>query len=302
MGMGASQQAGSARAPQSSSRTAVERSRQAASSHSSQQSLCAKQAGPTGCHQPRQGRPVTKAADTIMPAEYKAGKYHTYGEVQALLLGWSVEHPQLCTLESLGSSSEGRAIPILTITDSTTGSHDSKPAFWIDGNTHAGEVTGCEACLHFVDTLLRRCKAADPQVVQLLECSSIYVVPRISPDGAELYLTTPHTLRASTVLWPNATSPPGFLACDLDGSGDILTMKVPDRAGAFKQSELDPRLVVPRAPQDNDPRATYFNLLPEGRYEGGFDGFTKRASTRWGLDTNRTYRLRDISIATGIMI
>ena len=43
---------------------------------------------------------------------------------------------------------------------------------------------------------------------------------------------------------------------------------------------------MPRAPQDNDPDAIYYHLLPEGEYKE-YDGFTKRSSTRWGLDTNR---------------
>ena len=232
--------------------------------------------------------PQQHTAAQEMEMEYAAGTYHTHEQVQNYLRGWAAASPELCALGSLGKSSEGREISILTLTDSGTGSHEIKPAFWIDGNTHAGEVTGCEACLHFVHTLLQRWQAGDQQIVELLRSSALYVVPRISPDGAELYLTTPHTLRASTVLWPNATSPPGFLAEDLDGSGEILTMKVPDPAGAFKQSSTDPRLLVPRAPQDNDPAATYYNLLPEGSYKD-YDGFNKEASTRWGLDTNRQY-------------
>ena len=122
----------------------------------------------------------------------------------------------------------------------------------------------------------------------MLETSTVYVLPRVSPDGAELYLTTEHSLRASTILWPNAEPPPGFQTEDMTGNGEALLMRMEDSAGSFKVCPEDPRLLMPRAPQDNDPTATYYHLLPEGEYKD-YDGFTKQASTRWGLDTNRQY-------------
>ena len=122
----------------------------------------------------------------------------------------------------------------------------------------------------------------------MLETSTVYVLPRVSPDGAELYLTTVHSLRASTILWPNAEPPPGFQTEDMTGNGEALLMRMEDSAGSFKVCPEDPRLLMPRAPQDNDPTATYYHLLPEGEYKD-YDGFTKQASTRWGLDTNRQY-------------
>ena len=175
--------------------------------------------------------------------------------------------------------------PLIRI--SARGAADRRPgAAGVDGNTHAGEVTGCEACLHFLYTLLSDYAAGDPSTLEMLRTSTIYVVPKVSPDGAELYLTSAYSLRASTILWPNAESPPGFLPEDLTGDGEILVMRVKDSAGTFKICEEDQRLLTPRAPQDNDPAGEYYNLLPEGLYKE-FDGFHKEPSTRWGLDTNR---------------
>lgn len=75
---------------------------------------------------------------------------------------------------------------------------------WLDANTHAGEVTGCTAVLDFANTVLTGYGAKDPALTRLLETSTLYILPRLCPDGSELYLTTPYTCRSTPILWPGA--------------------------------------------------------------------------------------------------
>ena len=56
---------------------------------------------------------------------------------------------------------------------------------WCDGNTHAGEVTGCQACLHFIDDIVTKWEAGDSWTKDVMASSTLYVLPRVSPDGAE---------------------------------------------------------------------------------------------------------------------
>ena len=168
----------------------------------------------------------------------EAGVYHTHSEVTELLHGWA-EHP-LCSVESLGSAADGKDVWLLTLNHASTGAAKDKPALWVDGNMHAGEVTGCEACLHLIETLLAQCPsppphtaplptppinpslrpaglstpshagaednlgamagdAEDPWTREVLGSSACYVLPRISPDGAEFMLTTPFSCRSSPI-------------------------------------------------------------------------------------------------------
>ena len=149
--------------------------------------------------------------------------YHDYAELTALMEQWAESSP-LCSLSSIGTSQEGRELWLMTLTDESTGAHDTKPAFWCEANTHSGEITGTEAALHLIDTLVTAHEADEDgtgPISQLfktstvrdlthffvLACSSlfahfsltvcswgqVYVLPRITPDGAELFLKTPHS-------------------------------------------------------------------------------------------------------------
>jgi murein tripeptide amidase MpaA len=73
----------------------------------------------------------------------------------------------------------------LVITRKSTGIDDDKPAFWVDGNIHAAELTASTACLYWLDQLVRQ-DGKDAQVTELLSTRVIYLVPRLNPDGAEL--------------------------------------------------------------------------------------------------------------------
>jgi murein tripeptide amidase MpaA len=215
------------------------------------------------------------------------GVYHSYEQVTAILEGWAASHP-LCSLESLGQAADGKEVWMLTINDASTGAACDKPAFWLDANMHAGEVTGCEAALHFVGTLLGRWDAEDEWTRAVLAEAACLVVPRISPDGAEFMLTTPYSCRSSPVQL-DPLDFPGFVADDVDGNGKCLLMRQEDPAGAYKASEQDPRIMVQRLPHERG--GTYYRLFPEGSYRGPYDGTTQRVApgAAYSLDANRQY-------------
>ena len=66
---------------------------------------------------------------------YEAGKYHNYEEVGAMLHKWAEAYPAFTAIESIGETLDRKKLWLLTITDHSTGEHDTKPAFWCDGNT-----------------------------------------------------------------------------------------------------------------------------------------------------------------------
>jgi murein tripeptide amidase MpaA len=218
--------------------------------------------------------------------------YNSFDEIAALLASWHAAHPDLADLESIGQTLDGKDLWLLTLTDKATGPHDTKPAFWCDGNTHAGEVTGAQACLHLVHTLLEKWAAGDAWVKDVLATSTVYVLPRISADGAEYMLTTPYSCRSSPVLPPTSAELPGFEPDDVDGDGCVRMMRQVDPSGGYKCSRLDPRMMIQRLPHERDPAETYYRLFPEGSYRD-YDGFTQAAAdTAFSLDLNRQWPYR----------
>jgi hypothetical protein len=226
----------------------------------------------------------------ILRMPFEAGVYHSYEQVAALLREWESSFPELCDLSSIGECADGKQIWLLTITEKATGAHGDKPAFWCDANMHAGEVTGCEAALHLIHTLVTRWAAGDTYTRTVLSSSTIYCLPRMSADGAEYMLTTPYYCRSSPIQL-DPVDYPGFVAKDIDGNGRCTMMRKKDPSGPFKQSNLDARLLVHRLPHDRDPNGVYYRVWPEGEYRGDYDGFqqTVAQGAAFTLDSNRQW-------------
>lgn len=223
---------------------------------------------------------------TVNDAAPDFTRYPTYEELTAMLHEWAAAYPNLLSVESLGQSHEGRELWSATVTDTTVGSPEDKPALYIDGNIHAGEVLPSVVCLYTIWDLVSRF-GQDQEVTDLLHTRTFYIRPRVAPDGAERYLTSPDRLRSAARPWPHEHPVAGLHPSDVDGDGHILQMRVLDPAGEWRVSELDERLMVRRGLDDQ--AGTRYRLLPEGMVHGPLDGDLQSASPRWGLDFNRSF-------------
>ena len=135
--------------------------------------------------------------------------------------------------------------------------------------------------------LLRRKYGVDEKVTRMLDRAAIYVLPRLSVDGAERYLTTPYFLRSSTRVYPFEEEQDGLYEEDIDGNGLILEMRIQDPNGPWKRSEKDSRIM--RRREIDDEGGVYYHVLTEGLIRN-YDGYTiPIAPRREGLDINRNY-------------
>jgi hypothetical protein len=213
--------------------------------------------------------------------------YHTYDETVALLRGWAAQYPDLVDLYSVGQSFEGREIWQLTIANKKHLKHTDRPAFFVEGGRHAGEISGTEATLYLIDHLLTR-YGSDAAITALLDTKTIYAKPMNNPDGAALYHLTAQTLRSS--VRPHDSDGDGLLdedaGEDLDGDGFIRQMR--KFVGAGKGNTVkDPK----------DPKGRAMRRVPAGKgdYETYSEGIDNDADGRYnedgigGLDLHRNY-------------
>ena len=170
---------------------------------------------------------------------------HTFAEVVDYLNQVVRSYPEIARLHNIGQSYEGRDLLVIEITNQSTGDGLSKPGFWIDGNLHASEVMGAEVTLKNIDYLVKQ-YGSDPFVTNLVDTRTIYLMPKLNPDGSDYYLTHPDGMRSS--VRPHDSDWDGILDDDppedLDGDGNIAQMRVRDASGSMKTSPDDPRLMV----------------------------------------------------------
>lgn len=220
-----------------------------------------------------------------MKTTFQYDHYYKYDELEKDLKYFAEKYPELCDLEVICVTEEKRNVYAMTITNKKTGKALDKPAFHIDGNTHAGEVTGSMAAMHAIDVLLNG-YGEDKVITTILDRMTIYVVPRISPDGAETYLTTPYSIRSVNRV--HNPQEGGVRNEDLDGDGVIRMMRIPTPYGAWKKDKENPSLMVRRDPSDAD--GEFYDIYPEGEFEPFVgDENLKKKKEDWTLDFNRNY-------------
>ena len=214
--------------------------------------------------------------------------FYRHAELSRLLHDYADARPDLVRIESIGHSHEGRDIWLAVITQRGTGLDTDKPAFWVDGNIHAGELTASTACLYWLHQLITG-YGQDPATTQLLDTRVVYLCPRLNPDGAELALADrPRYIRSSTRPYPfDEPHIEGLTIEDVDGDGRVLFMRMADPHGSWKSHPEDARLMVPREPGEFG--GTYWRVMPEGML-ANFDGLQIQVNRdREGLDLNRNF-------------
>ena len=220
--------------------------------------------------------------------EIRFNTYYSNEELAAILQSLAKEYPEIMELHTLGKTHEGRDIPLVVITNKQTGPDKEKPASWLDGNIHAAELAPSMAALYFIHKILSQ-YGKDAKITRIVNEQTLYVAPRLNPDGAATALsaTNPQYLRSGTRPYPLKDKQDGLHMQDIDGDGRLLQMRIQDPTGDWKVSEKDARLMVKRGLDEEG--GTYYRLFPEGLIEN-YDGTTVLMAPAYqGLDFNRNF-------------
>ena len=213
--------------------------------------------------------------------------YHKYTEIVDFLKKWEKQYPDLVDLYVVAKSFGGLDIYQMTVTNKKTGKHTDKPAMYIEGNRHAGEVTAAESAFWMLNYMLTN-YGKDQEVTRLLDNFTYYFRPINNPDGSLLYEETAQTLRST--IRPVDNDDDGLTdedpAEDLDGDGFVRQMRV--KVGMGKgDSIVDTRDPKGRLMRRVGAGKGDYLLMSEG-IDNDKDGRTNEDGIG-GLDLHRNY-------------
>lgn len=213
-------------------------------------------------------------------------RYYNATETNAILRELARRHPNLTELYSIGKSFKGQDLMVIEITNEETGKAADKPALYLDGGVHAGELTASAVALYTAAHLIQN-YGKDERITKLLDTRAFYIRPKFNPDGSDLVLERDEKLRSTVRPWDDDgdgafdEDPPD----DLDGNGRITQMRVPDPGGDWKAHPADSRLLVRRSPDDTV--GTFYFLTQEGIDNDGDGEFNEDGVG--GIDMNRNF-------------
>ena len=126
----------------------------------------------------------------------------------------------------------------------------------------------CCGCTSRPDDAASSDRRRPPWSAARLRDVRFYVLPRMSPDGAEAVLANGRYVRSVPRDERPARAHAYWRCDDVDGDGLALAMRVRDPGGEMVESPEFPGLLLPRTIDDPPP---YYKVYPEGVIEN-FDG------------------------------
>ncbi len=121
------------------------------------------------------GLPLPAGADEPDPG------YWRLADIEAQFATWAEQYPDIFHPMVLGSSGQGRDIPMVMISDAQPGD-PAEPALIFHGALHANEPNGTTAIMHSIATLLSG-YGSDPEVTARVDGLEIYYIPILNVDG-----------------------------------------------------------------------------------------------------------------------
>ena len=109
------------------------------------------------------------------PAFQKKKGFTNYDEMMAYLTSYSEKFPNICSIDFLGESQKGKAIPRVRLSGKT---RNRKVKVWIQGGLHGDEPAGTESIFYLMDKILT-------DSLHLLNHLEISIVPMANIDGYE---------------------------------------------------------------------------------------------------------------------
>ncbi|MBL1213516.1 MAG: T9SS type A sorting domain-containing protein [Ignavibacteriae bacterium] len=120
--------------------------------------------------------------------------YPTYDAYVNMMYQFQSAYPNICRIESIGATVEGRELLFAVISDNIN-QREAEPQFMYSSTMHGDETTGYVLMLRLIDSLLTSYNS-DTRITNLINNVEIWINPNANPDGT--YRSGNHTVSGAT--------------------------------------------------------------------------------------------------------
>ena len=225
------------------------------------------------------------ADEAVRPAK----GYHNYAALTKSLQDLANSNTKIVQLSSIGKTLKGNDIWMLQVSGEKGPKPEDKQALLICGNLEGDHVIGSEVALGIAEYLVKE-YGKDDEVTTILDKRTFYIIPRLNPDGAELFfdqLLAEHEgnlrPRDDDYDWQIDEDGPE----DLNGDGMITFMRVKDKAGDWRVDKKDTRLMLKK--EKDTPLDSLYKIYPEGIDNDLDENYNEDGPGGYDIDRNFPY-------------
>jgi hypothetical protein len=203
-------------------------------------------------------------------APQAAFELHDHAALVRVASALAAEHPELVRVSTLAQSRGGRALIALRLSGHAEAPAGT-PAILLVAGLDGPRAYTSSLALHHARELVAR-YGSDVAVTELLDSTTLYIVPRLDVDACEARFRSPlaEVLGTGHGVDNDRDGHQGEdAASDVDGDGYVAWMRVPDPEGTWIEDPTDPRALI-EADRKKGERGQW-KLLPEGLDSDGDD-------------------------------
>ncbi len=196
-------------------------------------------------------------------------------------------YPQRVRVRSLAQTLQTNQVWLAEVGTGDSDSRQRRPALLLVAGIDGWDLAGTATALFWLEDILKR-SGEEEKLRGLLDTTTVYVFPRVNPDGARHFFTRPQREQAVNDR-PVDEDHDGLIdedeADDLDGNGLITSMRVEDPDGEYILHPSEPRLLIKADRLKGEKGA--WRLLIEGRDDDRDERWNEDG--RGGVNPNRNF-------------
>ncbi|MFA5509450.1 MAG: DUF2817 domain-containing protein [Candidatus Cloacimonetes bacterium] len=107
--------------------------------------------------------------------------YYSFDEYVDFMQQTAIQYPELCHLEMIGSSVQGRPIYFMKISDNVA-QDEPEPGFRFISSIHGDEPVGYDLLIRLIQLLTSE-YGSDARITEIVDNTEIWICPMLNPDG-----------------------------------------------------------------------------------------------------------------------